>query len=199
MSDYKWIWEMTLYRKWVLIFLIICNVAGTIYGYDWYSGQLYITPRYFKPFVPDSPTASLFLSLSIMLMLFNKRSAILNALAFVTLIKYGVWAVIMNILMFVEQGEVTINGIMLIVSHGIMAVEAIYFYPRFKVTMTGFLVALIWVLINDIIDYGFGQFPYYDFIASHTFQIGVLSVCLSISALLLYLVLQRFMKVKTFD
>ena len=41
MSDYKWIWEMTLYRKWVLIFLIICNVAGTIYGYDWYSGQLY--------------------------------------------------------------------------------------------------------------------------------------------------------------
>ena len=61
MSDYKWIWEMTLlYRKWVLIFLIICNVAGTIYGYDWYSGQLYITPRYFKPFVPDSPTASLF-------------------------------------------------------------------------------------------------------------------------------------------
>ena len=39
MSDYKWIWEMTLYRKWVLIFLIICNVAGTIYGYDWYSGQ----------------------------------------------------------------------------------------------------------------------------------------------------------------
>lgn len=105
----------------------------------------------------------------------------------------------MNILMFVEQGEVTINGIMLIVSHGIMAVEAIYFYPRFKVTMTGFLVALIWVLINDIIDYGFGQFPYYDFIASHTFQIGVLSVCLSISALILYLVLQRFMKVKTFD
>lgn len=134
-----------------------------------------------------------------MLMLFNKHSAILNALAFVTLIKYGVWAVIMNILMFVEQGEVTINGIMLIVSHGIMAVEAIYFYPRFKVTMTGFLVALIWVLINDIIDYGFGQFPYYDFIASHTFQIGVLSVCLSISALILYLVLQRFMKVKTFD
>lgn len=67
-----------------------------------------------------------------MLMLFNKRSAILNALAFVTLIKYGVWAVIMNILMFVEQGEVTINGIMLIVSHGIMAVEAIYFIHALK-------------------------------------------------------------------
>ncbi|MGE7002143.1 DUF1405 domain-containing protein [Staphylococcus capitis] len=30
-------------------------------------------------------------------MLFNKHSAILNALAFVTLIKYGVWAVIMKV------------------------------------------------------------------------------------------------------
>ena len=58
--------------------------------------------------------------------------------------------------------------------------------------MTGFLVALIWVLINDIIDYGFGQFPYYDFIASHTFQIGVLSVCLSISALIFILSFTTF-------
>lgn len=199
MSDYKWLWEMTLYRKWVLILLLICNLAGTIYGYDWYSGQLYITPRYFKPFVPDSPTASLFLCLSIITMLLNKHSAIINALAFVTLIKYGIWAVIMNIFMFLEQGEVTINGIMLIVSHGIMALEAMYFYPRFKVTTMGLLVALVWVLINDIIDYGFGQFPYYDFIASHTIQIGVLSVCLSSIALILYIILQRFMKVKTFD
>lgn len=199
MSDYKWLWEMTLYRKWVLILLLICNLAGTIYGYDWYTRQLYITPRFFKPFVPDSPTASLFLCLSIIIMLLNRHSAIINALAFVTLIKYGIWAIIMNIFMFLEHGEVTINGIMLIVSHGIMALEAIYFYPRFKVTTMGFLIALVWVLINDIIDYGFGQIPYYDFIASHTIQIGVLSVCLSSIALIIYIILQRFMKVKTFD
>ena len=56
-------------------------------------------------------------------MLFNRNIAIIDALAFVTLFKYGVWAVIMNILMIAEQGEATINGVMLILSHGIMACE----------------------------------------------------------------------------
>ena len=86
-------------------------------------------------------------------MLFNRNIAIIDALAFVTLFKYGVWAVIMNILMIAEQ-EATINGVMLILSHGIMACEAIYFYPRFKVTILGFIVSFIWVCINDVIDYG---------------------------------------------
>lgn len=108
-------------------FLLICNVLGTIYGYDWYSGQLYITPTYFLPFVPDSPTASLFLSIAIGLLLFNRSSSIIEALAFVTLVKYGVWAVIMNIIMFMIDGEITINGLMLLLSHGIMALQAFTF------------------------------------------------------------------------
>lgn len=199
MNTYKWIWETSLYQRWILIVLLICNILGTIYGYDWYSGQLFITPNYFKPFVPDSPTASLFLCISVLFMLFNRNIAMIDALAFVTLFKYGVWAVIMNILMIAEQGEATINVVMLILSHGIMACEAIYFYPRFKLTILGFIVSFIWVCINDVIDYGYGQFPYYDFIASHTAQIGVLSVCLSFIALILYLFLKRFLKVKTFD
>ena len=57
--------ETSLYQRWIIIILLICNILGTIYGYDWYSGQLFITPNYFKPFVPDSPTASLFLCISI--------------------------------------------------------------------------------------------------------------------------------------
>ncbi|MDU4600629.1 MAG: DUF1405 domain-containing protein, partial [Staphylococcus warneri] len=38
----KQYWEVSLYYRPFLIFLLICNVLGTIYGYDWYSGQLYI-------------------------------------------------------------------------------------------------------------------------------------------------------------
>lgn len=180
-------------------FLLICNVLGTIYGYDWYSGQLYITPTYFLPFVPDSPTASLFLSIVIGLLLFNRSSSIIEALAFVTLVKYGVWAVIMNIIMFMIDGEITINGLMLLLSHGIMALQAFYFYPRFKITIIGFIVSFIWVLVNDYIDYVKMQFPYYKFIASHVVEIGVLSICLSIISLFLYLYLERIIKVKSFD
>lgn len=195
----KQYWEVSLYYRPFLIFLLICNVLGTIYGYDWYSGQLYITPTYFLPFVPDSPTASLFLSIVIGLLLFNRSSSIIEALAFVTLVKYGVWAVIMNIIMFMIDGEITINGLMLLLSHVIMALQAFYFYPRFKITIIGFIVSFIWVLVNDYIDYVKMQFPYYKFIASHVVEIGVLSICLSIISLFLYLYLERIIKVKSFD
>ena len=193
----KQYWEVSLYYRPFLIFLLICNVLGTIYGYDWYSGHLYITPTYFLPFVPDSPTASLFLSIAIGLLLFNRSSSIIEALAFVTLVKYGVWAVIMNIIMFMIDGEITINGLMLLLSHGIMALQAFYFYTRFKITTIGFIVSFIWVLVNDYIDYVKMQFPYYKFIASHVVEIGVLSICLSIISLILYL--ERIIKVKSFD
>lgn len=199
MMTIKQYWEISLYNRPFLIFLLICNVLGTIYGYDWYSGQLYITPTYFLPFVPDSPTASLFLSIAIGLLLLNRSSSIIQALAFVTLVKYGVWAVIMNIIMFIIDGDITINGLMLLLSHGIMALQVFYFYPRFNITTIGFIVSFIWVLVNDYIDYVKMQFPYYKFIASHVVEIGVLSICLSMISLFLYLYLERIIKVKSFD
>lgn len=55
------------------------------------------------------------------------------------------------------------------------------------------------MLVNDYIDYVKMQFPYYKFIASHVVEIGVLSICLSIISLILYLYLERIIKVKSFD
>ena len=45
-----------------------------------------------------------------------------------------------------------------------MAIEAIYFYPRLKIRISGLLVAMIWVFNNDYMDYVLNKYPYYDFI-----------------------------------
>lgn len=189
-------WQYTLYQRSWLMMLLICNVLGMIYGYIWYGEQLSHTPWQFKIFVPDSPTAILFLVISISLILIRKQNSIIDALAFVTLFKYGIWAVIMNILFIIEQGDITVNGLVLMFSHSIMAVQAIYFYPRFKRSMIGISVAMTWVFLNDYIDYFHLQFPYYDFIATHVWQIGVLSCCLSVFGLLLYIELNKLLKCK---
>ena len=55
----KWIYPILGNRSFLWLLLII-NVFGTIYGYVWYKWQLVETPTIFLPFVPDSPTASLF-------------------------------------------------------------------------------------------------------------------------------------------
>ncbi|WP_188351914.1 DUF1405 domain-containing protein [Staphylococcus aureus] len=189
-------WQYTLYQRSWLMMLLICNILGMIYGYIWYGEQLSHTPWQFKIFVPDSPTAILFLVISISLILIRKQNSIIDALAFVTLFKYGIWAVIMNILFIVEQGDITVNGLVLMFSHSIMAVQAIYFYPRFKRFMIGISVAMTWVFLNDYIDYFHLQFPYYDFITTHVWQIGVLSCCLSVFGLLLYIELNKLLKCK---
>ncbi|MCR0952606.1 DUF1405 domain-containing protein [Staphylococcus aureus] len=189
-------WQYTLYQRSWLMMLLICNILGMIYGYIWYGEQLSHTPWQFKIFVPDSPTAILFLVISISLILIRKQNSIIDALAFVTLFKYGIWAVIMNILFIIEQGDITVNGLVLMFSHSIMAVQAIYFYPRFKRSMIGISVAMTWVFLNDYIDYFHLQFPYYDFITTHVWQIGVLSCCLSVFGLLLYIKLNKLLKCK---
>ncbi|HDC5729535.1 TPA: DUF1405 domain-containing protein [Staphylococcus aureus] len=189
-------WQYTLYQRSWLMMLFICNILGMIYGYIWYGEQLSHTPWQFKIFVPDSPTAILFLVISISLILIRKQNSIIDALAFVTLFKYGIWAVIMNILFIIEQGDITVNGLVLMFSHSIMAVQAIYFYPRFKRFMIGISVAMTWVFLNDYIDYFHLQFPYYDFITTHVWQIGVLSCCLSVFGLLLYIELNKLLKCK---
>ncbi|HEG7217194.1 TPA: DUF1405 domain-containing protein [Staphylococcus aureus] len=189
-------WQYTLYQRSWLMMLLICNILGMIYGYIWYGEQLSHTPWQFKIFVPDSPTAILFLVISISLILIRKQNSIIDALAFVTLFKYGIWAVIMNILFIIEQGDITVNGLVLMFSHSIMAVQAIYFYPKFKRFMIGISVAMTWVFLNDYIDYFHLQFPYYDFITTHVWQIGVLSCCLSVFGLLLYIELNKLLKCK---
>ncbi|HCW7954190.1 TPA: DUF1405 domain-containing protein [Staphylococcus aureus] len=189
-------WQYTLYQRSWLMMLLICNILGMIYGYIWYGEQISHTPWQFKIFVPDSPTAILFLVISISLILIRKQNSIIDALAFVTLFKYGIWAVIMNILFIIEQGDITVNGLVLMFSHSIMAVQAIYFYPRFKRFMIGISVAMTWVFLNDYIDYFHLQFPYYDFITTHVWQIGVLSCCLSVFGLLLYIELNKLLKCK---
>ncbi|HDI7454214.1 TPA: DUF1405 domain-containing protein [Staphylococcus aureus] len=189
-------WQYTLYQRSWLMMLLICNILGMIYGYIWYGEQLSHTPWQFKIFVPDSPTAILFLVISISLILIRKQNSIIDALAFVTLFKYGIWAVIMNILFIIEQGDITVNGLVLMFSHSIMAVQAIYFYPRFKRFMIGISVAMTWVFLNDYIDYFHLQLPYYDFITTHVWQIGVLSCCLSVFGLLLYIELNKLLKCK---
>ena len=199
MMNIKSLWNLIIYNKAILIFLLVCNALGTIYGYIWYGTQLFVTPWYFIPFVPDSPTATLFLCIAIIALLFKKNLPIIECLAFVTLIKYGVWAVLMNIILMFVNHEISVMSCMLILSHGIMALQAFIFYPRFKVTLVAFIVTMVWVFHNDLIDYVFMQYPVYDFIEKIVPTVAYIAFILSIISLILYLFLNRFKRSKIID
>ncbi|WP_246942157.1 DUF1405 domain-containing protein [Bacillus pinisoli] len=183
----KW-FQLFLGQRWVLWTLLIINLAGTIYGYKWYGWQLADTPSIFLLFVPDSPTASLFFVFVLVAFLLNKNWPIFEALAIVTLFKYGIWAVVMNLLVLSIQGELPWQGYMLIASHAAMAIQGLLYAPYYKMKAWHLLLAGVWTLHNDIIDYVFFMYPRYrldDYIP----YIGYFTFWLSLGSLLIAYIL----------
>jgi uncharacterized membrane protein YpjA len=177
MLAYLWS-DRFLSRRGLLYALFWINFLGTIYGYFWYGNQLVWTVReksvWLLPFVPDSPTASLFFTISILLLLaggndlerragLKPRSfirALVEVFAAVTSVKYGVWAVAMILAGYAQGDEVSWEEIMLIISHSGMALEALLYLRFFAFGLRHLLIVSAWVLLNDGADYALGVFPW---------------------------------------
>lgn len=169
-----------LLHKHFLILLFIINLLGTIYGYIWYKSQLIITPIYFLPFVPDSPTASLFFTIFLIFFIFQRNVPYIEALAITSLFKYGIWAVTMNIFTFIVDGSLMWQGYMLMVSHGAMAVQGLLYAPYYKIKLKHLTVAAIVLFHNDVIDYVFGMMPIYSSLTDYMNEIGYFTFWLSV-------------------
>ncbi len=154
------IWLILSHKSflWILLFV---NLFGTVYGYDWYMWQLEMTEPKFWIFVPDSPTASLFFTLAIIGWLIGRNFKLMEALALITLVKYGLWAVVMNILTLIETGQLGgLAGCLLV--HILRWLFKPCCIVRFIDSALVILsIAAIWTLHNDVIDYVFGQMPIY--------------------------------------
>lgn len=178
-------------QRWVLWVLLLINVPGTIYGYIWYESQLKITPSKFLLFVPDSPTASLFFCFVLIAFLLRKNWPIIEALAIVTLFKYGIWAVVMNILTYFVDG-LDIYGYMLIFSHLGMAIQGLLYAPYYRIKPIHLMIAAVWTFHNDVIDYVFFMMPRYSVLDQYVPQIGYFTFWLSVvSILITYLLCVR--------
>ncbi|MCQ6266013.1 DUF1405 domain-containing protein [Fictibacillus sp. WQ 8-8] len=180
-----------LKQKWFLSSLLIINILGTAYGYYWYKDQLAETPLKFVLFVPDSPTASLFFVFVLIAFLFGKNLPYIEALAAVSLFKYGIWAVGMNIAGGVVDPPMYWANYMLIVSHLGMAIEGLLYTPYYRIQLRHLAVAGLWVFHNEIIDYVYGMMPRYDVLWEHMQLIGYLTFWLSVVSVVLVYYLTR--------
>lgn len=167
----------------ILSLLLIVNFFGTVYGYYWYKSQLAATPPIFLAFVPDSPTASLFFLFVLIAFLLGRNWPLFETLAMVTLFKYGIWAVVMNVLVFMINGEIDGIGMMLVLSHGAMAIQGILYAPFYRFKLWHLVVAAIWTLHNDVIDYVFFMMPRYHMLDDYIPQIGYFTFWLSIASI----------------
>lgn len=201
----SWLWSGTmLLNRRFLWLLFVCNALGTAYGYIWYGEQLEYTlhtePLWRIVFVPDSPTASLFFTIYLLFLLYPVKRVTaayrliritVEALAVVTLVKYGIWAVTMNAAQGLQGDALNWQNWMLIASHGAMAVEGLLYVRFMMFGRLAALAALGWLLLNDTMDYGYGIYPWLPrvldddlpTIARFTFGLSIVSCLAALIAL----------------
>jgi uncharacterized membrane protein YpjA len=164
-----------------LSWLLLVNAVAFLVGVAFYvtadlphGFAMVDVPTFVYPFYGDSPTALALATLSLVTLLpnlgdrvvdapANRPLAYLHTLAFVWLVKYGVWtAVALNLhpelyVGFTPAALWEYWGIML--THLGFLVEAVLL-PYYGATTRGALAfALALLLVNDVVDYGFGYFP----------------------------------------
>lgn len=158
-----------LTSRFILWSLFWINLLGTIYGYIWYGDQLAVTlrdmPLWYIPFVPDSPTASLFFTMSVLYLLYegkfgwtdspaaNHIRGFIEAFALITSFKYGIWAVSMIVSAAALGNSVNWQDWMLSISHLGMAVEALLFARVFRFRFMHIVLVGLWSFANDHMDY----------------------------------------------
>lgn len=136
------------------------NLASFALGIAWYWEQLARTRVLLWPVVPDCPLAALFVAAALLWRLRGRPSAALDALAWASAIKYGIWTIAV-------LGHARISGVpggalgtLLLWSHvGLLGQGIIYalLYPPRRWAILA--VPAAWFLVNDVFDYALGTHP----------------------------------------
>jgi uncharacterized membrane protein YpjA len=172
--------------------LVFGHAVLTLVGLRFYVDRgLAEVSTFLWPLFADSPTATALATLSFATLLpnlgrradeapTNRPLAYLHTVAFVWLVKYGLWTVLALNIGFSAYFPDLFGYFGVVLSHaGFVAVA--YLIPRYGTTTRGALAtALVLSLANDLLDYGFGLHPplRYD----PGLALPVLTVVLSVAA-----------------
>jgi len=150
-----------LENKPIVLFLILINFLGFLFGIYYYMPQLDDIPQSMWLIVIDCPLYVLLFSIVLSLELLKKPlPGILKFITSVGLFKYGLWTVIVILLHF--DFFFSINPLvysLLLPMHVGMALESTLLFSLFRPTKTTTLFVILFFILNDISDYVFGTLP----------------------------------------
>lgn len=147
-----------LFKRKVISAIILTNLSGTLFGFYYYSHLLASTSVKLWPFIPDSPLATLMMAISLILYLRGRQSALIDLLAFIGNIKYGLWTpfVLIHMREGFLYGTSTLMYVFLLISHLLMAVQALMVLEYSDFSLKHVVIVGAWFGLNDIIDYSYG-------------------------------------------
>jgi len=153
-----------------LVWLLVVNAVAILVGVRYYVETMPAVSTFLWPLYADSPAALFLMTLSLATLLpflgqslddvpTNLPLAYLHTIAFVWLVKMGVWTVVALNLGFDVYFPAPWAYFGIILTHIGFIAEGLL-VPHYAETTRGALVtALLVALGNDVLDYGFGYYP----------------------------------------
>jgi uncharacterized membrane protein YpjA len=139
-----------------LVWLVVAiNLAGTAFGFWYYSAQFARTPPEMWLFVPDSPMATLFIAGAFALWAVDRSNDTLTALAFFGNIKLGLWTPWVLVVFADAFLKFTAPAMyaFLLVSHLAMVIQAFVLHRITDFPLSAIGVAILWYTIDLTVDY----------------------------------------------
>lgn len=147
----RWLENLGLH---LAVVVALINLAGTAFGFWYYRYQFSIEPLAAWPLVPDSPTATLFIALSLLFFRAGRPNEYLNALAFFGCIKLGAWTPFVLLAFAADFSYLHVAMYnFLFWSHLAMVVQAFVLHRYADFPVRAVFVAVVWYGLNDVVDY----------------------------------------------
>ncbi|AGK60709.1 putative membrane protein [Archaeoglobus sulfaticallidus PM70-1] len=175
-----------LYSRKLMLFIVIANLMGAVYGYYYYRYQLMASPEYFWILITDCPNASLFIAVAVTLILIGRKSDDFSFFSSANLFKYGLWT--MSVLIYHKayffSGGRYILYSFIFVTHFLLFVESFWLISLAEnVSRKGLMLTVLWMVLNDFSDYILNTHPYIpesgiELVAAYTVILSAVSILL---------------------
>lgn len=157
-----------------LVLLLVATSVAFLVGIEFYAETLPTVPTLLWPLYADSPMAIALATLSLATLVpnlgnrleeapINRPLAYLHTLAFVWLVKYGLWTVLAlnrRVDLYIGfDGSALYAYWFILLTHLLFVVLAFAILQYGKTTPKALALALGLLLLNDIVDYGLGYHP----------------------------------------
>lgn len=144
----------------ILWLLVVVNLGSAVPGYlFWYGDSLGRAPWYLWLFVPDSPLAVTFMGIALIAFHYGRRWETLGLVASGACMKYGLWTVFIWFTNYLSGGEYHFTAILMSLTHFGMVVEGLILSVYLRFRPIPLLIASLFLIVNDIVDYGLGYHP----------------------------------------
>jgi uncharacterized membrane protein YpjA len=137
--------------------LLFLATVSLFFGFLTYAPQLAKTPFFLQIFVPDCP---LYVFLMVLVVFFAIHVKEFRLIIAVGMVKYGAWTlmIFVSYSAYYLEPDMFWQTVILFLGHILMIWGGLVILPS-KPTRLAFGIVLGWLLLNDLMDYGFGLKP----------------------------------------